>query len=168
MWCEGSIKIRSENFIFSLCCTGSVWSCRALFLEPDSSSISLPSNHPNTFPSEPKRVGTLLCVVWGRGRGGGPTCLPIYRARPRWGSRLNSSIKTHYRAISSLIMLSNDLISLSVSPVSHRRLLWTLAARRCTSVGSFLLSGIPAAWPPGLIKNRIERSISENVSRQND
>lgn len=40
---------------------------------------------------------------------------------------LNSKLKTHYWAISPLIMLSNDLISLSVSPVSH----WRPCQLRC-------------------------------------
>lgn len=50
-----------------------------------------------------------------------PTCPPAHQTHPRWASVLNSKLKTHYRAISLLIMLSNDLISLSVSPVSHQR-----------------------------------------------
>jgi len=50
-----------------------------------------------------------------------PTCLPAHQTHPRWASVLNSKVKTHYQAISPLIMLSNDLISLSVSPVSHQR-----------------------------------------------
>ena len=50
-----------------------------------------------------------------------PTCPPAHQTHPRWASVLNSKLKTHYRAISPSIMLSNDLISLSVSPVSHQR-----------------------------------------------
>ena len=50
-----------------------------------------------------------------------PTCPPAHHTHPRWASVLNSKLKTHYWAISPLIMLSNDLISLSVSPVSHQR-----------------------------------------------
>lgn len=48
-------------------------------------------------------------------------CLPSHQTHPQWASVWNSKVKTHYSANSPLVMLSNDLISLSVSPVSHRR-----------------------------------------------
>lgn len=50
------------------------------------------------------------------------THLSAYTSNPsRWASVLNSEVKTHYRAISPLVMLSNDLISLSVGPVTQQR-----------------------------------------------
>lgn len=52
---------------------------------------------------------------------GRTTCLPVHQTHSRQASGLDSKLKTHYRAISPGIMLSNDLISLSVSPVSHQR-----------------------------------------------
>lgn len=52
---------------------------------------------------------------------GRTTCPPVHQTHPRRASGLNSKLKTHYQAISPGIMLSNDLISLSVSPVSHQR-----------------------------------------------
>lgn len=63
-------------------------------------------------------------------------------------------------------MLSNDLISLSVNPVSHQRppLAATPHVRK-----SRLGWGVAAASSHSvLIKNRIEASISENMSRQSD
>jgi len=49
-----------------------------------------------------------------------PTCLPAHQPHPRRASALSCKVKTHYGAIGQLVMLSNDLISLSVRPVSHR------------------------------------------------
>lgn len=71
-------------------------------------------SQPSLFSLVPGRVAFFILEE--------PTCLPTHQTHPRRASVLNSKVKTHYRAISPLIMLSNDLISLSVSPVSHRRL----------------------------------------------
>lgn len=83
-----------------------------------------------------------------------------HQGHSQWTSVLNSKLKTHYQAISALIMLSNNLISLSVSPGSHLR------ACQLLSEGAGRSRGTPPPPPRVLIRNRIESSISENMSRK--
>lgn len=82
-------------------------SCSFLFLIP------FPLSRRSQFSPVPVRVAF---VIWWE-----PTCPPTHQTHPRWASVLNSEVKTHYRAISPLVMLSNNLISLSVGPVTQQR-----------------------------------------------
>lgn len=98
---------------------------------------------------------------------GGPTCLSVHQTHPWWAPWSNSKLKTHYWAISPLIMLSNDLISLNVSPVSHLRPCQLSTHVQGSRVLWFIMA-VCTSSQPVLIKNRIEPSIFENMSRQSD
>lgn len=95
-------NIRKPLSLFSLCLFFRIsvgcWSLAALFQLRTVSSWCLSEFIPSETPDS-----------------------PAHQTLPRRASGPNSQLKTHYWAISRLVMPSNDLISLSVNPVSHQR-----------------------------------------------
>lgn len=136
--------------------------CSSNLLLPFYFSISLiPSSSP---PSS--RVLLLLSGESCRlGSGGNHLSACTSNRIPQRPSGLNCKLKTHYRAINPAIMLSNDLISLSVSPVSHQGPAVSSAAPRLKvppgrlRVGGGAAAAVSGPSQPAVIKNRIEASI---------
>lgn len=94
------------------------------------------------------------------------TCQPARQtASPSGLPGLNCNFKTHYQAINPAIMLSNDLISLSVNPVSHQGPAVSSAAPpprvhpAAAQRGEEGVAGISGPSQSAVIRNRIEASI---------